>query len=308
MVDEDAVSEFLQSVDSPNTRRAYETDVRAFLEWTGDSVEVRPVDVGDFIRTLQREGLATSTLRRRLSAVRRFYDWLVDHGHIDRNPARTCRVNLSQTSESETKASGGGKAPASSGDVPNTLSKSEVESLIAATDAAGEAAVRDRGMLLTIVYCALRRAELAAMDVEHVRPLGRYWVIDLPAGDAWSSAYVKVPDAVVGAIDAVQQEYGIESGPLWRSLSNRNRGDRITPDAIYKVVRRTADRAGLEGVDVETLRHTGLRLAVEAGATLQQVQMHARLQTASSADRYADADGRSGRLYDSAVDFVDLDV
>jgi len=304
MKSEDIIQAFAESIESEHTRRAYLRDVSTFAEWMGEVVAVDPADVSRFVRHMQRSDLAVSTCRRRLSALRRFYDWLVEQGHVDDNPARTCRVDLQAPSPPAVMSS----TDEASRHAPSPLTKSQIEALIRATADAGEADVRDRALLLTIVYGGLRRAEVAAMNAEHVRPLGRHSVIDLPAGDAWSSAYVKIPELVVDAIDAVQARYGIASGPLWRSLSNRNRGDRMTPDAIYKVVQRTADRAGLPKTNVETLRQAGFRLAIAAGATLQQVQLHARFQSIQSAERYARDAEASGRLQDGAVDFVKLDV
>lgn len=287
---------FLRTIDSPHTKRAYETDVQAFVRHTDDVRSVAPEDVGAFIRQLQAEGSATSTVRRRLSAIRAFYDWLVANNLMETNPARTYRANLSGPSS-------GSQSPTS----VRTLSKAETERLLRAAAQAGESAPRDRGLILTVVYGALRRAELAAMNAEHVRPLGRHWVIDIPAGETWPAVYVRIPDVLVEVLDAVQEAYSIENGALWRSLSNRNRGERMTPDGIYKAVQRTAARAGISDVDVETLRHTGLRLAAEAGASLQQVQTHARLQHVSSAEKYA-PESSAGRLGDRAMDFVKLDV
>jgi len=296
----DMLQGFLETIDSPHTKRAYGTDIRAFVGHADDVRSVAPADVGAFIRDLQSQGSATSTVRRRLSAIRAFYDWLVANNLMETNPARTYRANLS------TPSSGGSSGSQSENSV-RTLSKAETERLVRATAQAEDSAVRDRGLILTVVYGALRRAELAAMNAEHVRPLGRHWVIDIPPGETWSAVYVRVPDVLVEVLDAVQAAYSIEDGALWRSLSNRNRGERMTPDGIYKAVQRTAARAGINDVDVETLRHTGLRLAAEAGASLQQVQTHARLQHVSSAEKYA-PESSTGRLGERAMDFVTLDV
>ncbi len=296
---------FLDQIDAKHTRRAYRTDLSDFLDRrlgddeAGRLSRLTRDDVRSYVQSLQSDGLSESTQRRRLSALRRFFDWLMDQGHMERNPARACQIELGSASGVNSKT---GTQPSS------VLSKDEVESLIAATSDAGQAAVRDHGLLLTILYATLRRAEVAAMDVEHVRPLGRHWVIDLPAGDAWSSAYVKIPEAVVEAIEQVQARYDIETGALWRSLSNRNRGNRMTPDAVYKVVRRTGKRANLGDVTVETIRRTGLRLAMDAGATMQQAQLHARLQSTATLERLAEVDQRKNRLSESAVDFIDLDL
>lgn len=299
------LEKFLDGIDSQHTRRAYRTDLTDFFSFWGKKpgvevlAEISKDDVRSYIRSLQSEGKSESTQRRRFSALRRFFDWLMDQGLVDGNPARACRVKISESTEPD----------ASSHDrAASLLSKSEVETLVHATDDAGETAVRDRGLILTILYGALRRSEVAAMNVQHVRPLGRHWVIDVPSAQEWSSAYVKIPMAVVEAIEAVQSRYGINEGALWRSLSNRNRGARMTPDAIYKAVRRTGQRAGFKTVTVETLRQTGLSLALQGGATRQQVQLHGRLESAAAIERYADPKNATGRLSESAVDFVELEI
>jgi site-specific recombinase XerD len=296
---------FLEGIGSQHTRRAYRSDLIDFLDFhAGDPsesqiAEVTKQDVRAYVRSLQSDGKSVSTQRRRLSALRRLFDWLLDRGTVEGNPARACRVDVSPPAEASDR---------SRDHTSPVLSKAEVETLVGATDDAGESAVRDRALILTILYGALRRAEVAAMNVEHVRPLGRHWVIDLPSGDGWAGAYVKVPETVVDAIEATRSRYGIDEGALWRSLSNRNRGARMTPDAIYKAVRRTGRRAGLGAVTIDTLRQTGLRLAMDAGATLQQVQSHGRLKSAGSVERFADTDDQENRLGDGAVDFVDLEV
>lgn len=296
---------FLEEIRSRHTRRAYRADLRHFFERQDEDTgqaqlqNIGKEDLRTYIQSLHDEGLSNSTRRRRLSALRRFFDWAGDQGLVDFNPASEVSVDTSRRAK---------KSEASSDPSPSVLSKSEVEALIRATTKSGEATTRDRGLLLTILYGALRRAEVTAMNVEHVRPIGRHWVIDLPPGDSWSSAYVKVPETVVEAIDAVRSRYDIDQGALWRSLSNRNRGGRMTPDAIYKVVRRTGRRAGLGTVSVDMVRQTGLYLALQAGATLQQVQLHSRLQSARTVERYADSNEQSGRLRQSPVEFVDLDI
>jgi integrase/recombinase XerD len=260
--------------------------------------QVTSAQIQSFLTRLKVEGKSISTRRRRLSALRRFFDWAMNHRELDRNPARACEVEPPQSSSASSTSIGN----------LSVLSKPEVERLIQATQDAGGAAARDRGLILTILFAALRRAEVAAMNVEHLRPLGRHWVIDLPSGSSWASAYVKVPDTVVEAIDAVQSRYDIKQGALWRSLSNRNRGERLTPDAIYKVIRRTGDTADLPDVNPEVLRQTGLYLAMKSGATMQQVQLHARLKSAASVERYADADGQPQRLGENTPDFIDLNI
>jgi integrase len=98
--------------------------------------------------------------------------------------------------------------------------------------------------------------------------------------------------------------YGIATGPLWRSHSRRNPGGRLTPTSIYRIVRETALKAGLPDIGAHTLRHTGCTLAIDNGASLQQVQTHARHKQIETTMVYVH---QRDRLRDSAADFIKID-
>lgn len=142
------------------------------------------------------------------------------------------------------------------------------------------------------------------MNFEHVRPLGRYWVLDIPESKGGADQYVKIPDHIVEEIDEVRREYGYSKGAVWRSLSNNSRGKRLTPESIYRIVRGSAVRAGLEvEIGAHTLRHTGCTLAIDAGASLQQVKDHARHKKIETTMVYIH---QRDRLRDSAADYINV--
>jgi site-specific recombinase XerD len=290
------VDSFLNQLTSAQTRRAYRRDLRDFFgEDIPSHEEVEEIEVDDlrmFVRRLRDDGLSEATQRRRLAALRGFFDWLIEQGHRSDNPARHPRVTP--------------LAPAKGPSETADLTKESVESLIEAAGEPSQSGSRDQALILTILYGALRRDEVAHLEVDDIRPLGRYWVIDLPASA--NGSYVRIPDVVVDAIERMKARHGITSGPLWRSLSNRNRGEPMTPDAIYKAVRRVAKRAGQEPMSIDTLRRAGLQLALDGGADLTQVKAHGRYQSVDSAARLYDTNNRSGALGDSAVDHIDLDL
>lgn len=142
------------------------------------------------------------------------------------------------------------------------------------------------------------------MNAEHVRPLGRYWILDLPQTKGGSDEFIKIPASVVEAIETMKDHYGITSGPLWRSLSNRNRGERLTPRSVYNIVSNAAARAGLDDVGAHTLRHSGCTLAIDSGASVQQVQAHARHKNMDTTMMYVH---QREKLRDSAADFINID-
>lgn len=143
------------------------------------------------------------------------------------------------------------------------------------------------------------------MNLEHLRRAGAYWVLDLPAAKGGSNQTVKVPDHVALAITDFTRQSGISAGPVWRSHSNNEScGRRLSPSGIYTIVNRQAKVAGIDGVvGAHTLRHTGCTLAIEGGATIQQVQTHARHKNVETTMVYVH---QRDRLANSAADFIDL--
>jgi site-specific recombinase XerD len=286
------IETYLLKFDRPATRRAYKTDLKDFFGADdvalADAKTVTFVLVNKYIASLESTGSKTSTIRRRVAAIRGFYDWLHALGAIENNPAHRQLIRRISSVRTKDRAI-------------IVLTSDQATRLLSA--AASENA-RNHAMMLTMLHCVLRRSEVANMDVDHIRPLGKYWILDLPYTKGGADQYVKIPEHVVEVIEAHKEVYGIASGPLWRSLSRRNEGGRLTPTSIYRIVRATAVAAGLPEIGAHTLRHTGCTLAIEAGASIQQVQSHARHKQIETTMVYVH---QRDRLRDSAADYINLD-
>lgn len=293
--DVNLIPAFLHRYDRPRTRKAYGDDLRAFFDSEFVDVDtVRRVSflhVNQHIADMEALGLKPSTIKRRIAAIRGFFEWLTAVDILEKNPAN--RQVLRRV-----KRSGGRDKTLI------FLTAQQAEKLVDAASEAGEAAPRDRALILTMLHCVLRRSEAAAMDAEHIRPLGHYWVLDLPNTKGGADQYVKIPAHVVDEIEAMKQHYGIIEGALWRSLSNNSRGNRLSERSIYGIVDRTAKRAGLpDEIGAHSLRHTGCTLAIEAGASVQQVQSHARHKNIETTMIYVH---QRDRLRDSAADYIHI--
>ena len=298
---------YLQRFDRSHTRRSYKTDLTQFFGTNHIDIalarEASFMHVNQHIRELEARNLKPSTIRRRVAAIRGFYDWLIALEAVERNPADKNLIRRVRTVSRKDQSI-------------TFLSQAQAKELLNATEwvwrtRGGDkvqkdnpAHLRDRALILTLIHCVLRRSEAVAMDVEHVRPLGRYWIVDLPKSKGGTDQYVKIPEHVVEAIDDMKHHFEITTGALWRSTSNRNRGDRLTSDAIYKLVKRTAQRAGLPDIGAHALRHTGCTLAIDSGASIQQVQTHARHKDIDTTMTYVH---QRNKLRDSAADHINLD-
>jgi len=290
----DILSTYLQRFDRPATRRAYKNDLVLFFGTDQIGIEmirdITFVTVNDYVQSLEDNNASAATIRRKVSAIRGFFDWLMALQIIDNNPAHKQLVRRVRTVTQERSII--------------FLTQQQASDLVEAAGTGGIATVRDRALILTKIHCVLRRAEVVAMDVEHIRPLGHYWVLDLPDTKGGADQYLKIPAHVVEEIDLMKDHYDITSGALWRSLSNNSRGKRLNDRTVYKIVNRLARQAGLfQKIGAHTLRHTGCTLAIESGASLQQVQTHARHKSIETTMMYVH---QRDRLRDSAADYIHI--
>lgn len=291
----DLLQTYLHRFDRPHTRRSYENDLSAFFGTRDISLEnarrISFLDINAHIADLEGAGLKPSTIKRRIAALRGFFEWLLALELVDRNPTeRTLLRRVRSSTSRERKVV--------------VLSSDQARRMIAATDNFGHSALRDRALIQTLLYCVLRRSEAAAMNVDHVRPLGWYWIVDLPDSKGGTDQYVKIPEHVVDSIQVMREHYGIDNGALWRSFSNNSHMKRLSDRSIYAIVERAAAAAGLhDDVGAHTLRHTGCTLAIERGASVHQVQSHARHKKIETTMIYVH---QRDRLRDSAADYIDL--
>ncbi len=310
---------FLHRHSKKNTEASYRNDIGQFFGWAAPTVEP-PVDdtleaasvapatfinadqvtsvtflhANEYLRTLEVERtLKPSTIARKIASLRSFFDFCIALQVIQANPFNK------HTLRSVTKHNRDA--------VPVFLSEAEAKRLIAATALAGEAAVRDRALILVMLHTVVRRSEASNMNVEHIRPVGAHWILDIPDSKS-GSKWKKVPAHIVQEIEDYKQHYEILAGPLWRSFSNRSRGDRLTADAIYRIIKQTAKRAGFpsqiaDKVGAHTLRHTGISIALENGATLQEAQEHAGHASVETTMIYVH---RRNKLEKNAADKINL--
>ena len=292
----DLVPVFLLRYDRPNTRRAYARDLATFFGSESVTLPMaRAVSfphVNAYLESLESAEKSVATLRRHVATLRGFFAWLVALGFLPLNPADRHLVRRIAPDRARDR-------------IFTVLTREQARRLIDSVALDRPTGPRDRTLILTLLNCVLRRSEAAAMDVEHLRQAGEFWVLDLPSTKGGSNQTVKVPVHVADAIRTYADAEGIGAGALWRSHSrNGTAGARLSASGIYTVVSRSAITAGiLDVVGAHTLRHTGCTLAIEAGATIQQVQTHARHKNIETTMVYVH---QRDRLANSAADFIDL--
>ncbi len=151
-------------------------------------------------------------------------------------------------------------------------------------DAAG---IRDAAIIAMLYACGLRRAELVGLDLGHYERTegsGRLLV----HGKRNKQRYVPVVDGAARALADWLAVRGEEPGPLFHVVGNRNRGGRMTTQAVYAMLKARATAAGIATLSPHDLRRTFVGDLLDAGAdivTVQKLAGHSSVETTARYDR-----------------------
>ena len=263
-----AVLEWLANIENPNTRRAYEADLAAFLRYVGvtEPNDLRQLTRAHLIawrKELERKRLEPATIRRKLSALSNLFDFLCDRNAIAHNPAKGVKRPKEGANE--------GKTPA--------LSDAQAKRLLEAPAADTLKGRRDRAILAVLLYHALRRAELCILRVkDYAVRRGVPTLAVLGKGSRWR--YLPVHPRAMRLIEDYLEcagHRGDLDSPLFRPVRNPlgNLEKSLTGTAIYtNILKHYAKAAHIpaETIRPHVLRATAATNALEHGADIAKVQ------------------------------------
>jgi integrase/recombinase XerD len=253
---------------SVNTLGAYRADLMALKRWLAQRdislIFATRADLLAFIAWRGTEGAKPRSTARQLSSFRRFYRFLLRESVIGEDP--TLKIDMPKIGRS----------------LPRSLSENEVEALLSAPDTHDPLGHRDRTMLEVLYATGLRVTELINLkqseinlnqgvlrvtgkaDRERLIPIGdeaQNWLRDFIAG------------ARLEILLDRQTDY----------LFPTRRGDRMTRQAFWHIIKRYTKKAAIEGkLSPHTLRHAFATHLLNNGADLRVVQMllgHSDLST-----------------------------
>jgi integrase/recombinase XerD len=226
---------------SPRTVEAYRRDLTALAGWLGRGVgDVTAEELERWQASLRADGLAPSTIARRTAALRAFCKHQQLLGLRSDNPAA------------------GLESPRRARRLPRSLSASEAERLVDAAQGVTPRAMRDRALVELLYGAGLRISEALGLE----------------------RASVDLDDRLVRVVGKGGKERLV---PLGRPHLDRRhrpdlflnaRGGALTRAGAFLVLRRLAERAGLEPTRVHPhlLRHSVATHLLEGGADLRSVQ------------------------------------
>ena len=268
--------EWFANLANKSTRRAYENALQDFMRFTGIArpEEFRAVTRAHVIAwrdDLVRRVLSGMTIRHRLAALSSLFEYLCEKNAVTHNPVKGVKRPPVESYE--------GKTPA--------LGDHQARALLDAPIGDSLKAKRDRAMLATLLYHALRREELCKLSVKDFRHERRGVAHLKVFGKGSKTRYVPLHPAASGLIVDYLEAAGHgaeDAGALFRPLHN-NRADglarAITPDAVYKIVRAYSGALGFQ-IGAHALRATAATNALDHQADIAKVQEwlgHANIAT-----------------------------
>ncbi|MCF8094127.1 MAG: tyrosine recombinase XerC [Desulfobacteraceae bacterium] len=273
---------------SDHTCRAYARDLKDFLAYftayrsaeesgkSGESEDagghgpdieaIGGLVIRSYLALLHKQKVKKTSIARKLSSIRSFFNYLEKHKVISENPAASVLT------------------PKQDKPVPNHLTVDEVFRLIDSIAANTLAGKRNRAILEILYSTGIRVSELVGLDVEDIDFNARVVRV---LGKGSIERIVPIGGKAVEAVRAYREAmYGnsAKTPDIWKGplFLNRN-GGRLTERSVARMLDQAARAAGLTvPVSPHDLRHTFATHLLDAGLDLRMVQEllgHKKLST-----------------------------
>ena len=253
---------------SKNTLGAYRADLMTLAR--GLAEQEKSIDMADkadllaFIAKRVESGAKPRSTARQLSSFRRFFRYIMREGLRDSDP--TADIEMPRIGRS----------------LPKTLSEDEVDALLNAPNTDEPLGHRDRAMLELLYATGLRVSELINLQQSQIN--FNQGVLRI-VGKGDRERLIPLTDEsqrwIRDFIDGPRMEILIERQTDY--LFPTRRGDRMTRQAFWHIIKRYAEKAGVrKKMSPHSLRHAFATHLLNHGADLRVVQLllgHSDLST-----------------------------
>lgn len=244
---------------SRNSIEAYSRDIDKLRQFAGEQQlnpdKITLQDLRKFLTWVSELGMLPTSQARILSGIKAFYKYMLIEDEI--------RIDPSELLES----------PKTRRKLPDTLSKNDIDKLIAAVDLSRPDGQRNKAILEVLYSCGLRVSELTELkisnlylDIEFIKVVGK----------GSKERLVPIGSHAIKALRIWLQEVRvhipIKKGEDDYVFLNR-RGSRLTRVFIFMMIKQLAESVGLKKkISPHTFRHSFATHLVEGGADLRAVQ------------------------------------
>ncbi len=249
---------------SPQTVRAYRSDISSYLGWCSresvDALCSTHREVRRFLAYLDQASYSRRTVNRRLSAIKSFYRWLVVEGAVESSPAEVLQ------------------GPKQGKPLPRSVHRSEMDRLLSATlegkrpEEASPRQLRDQAILELLYASGLRVSEAAGLHMSGldlrerlVRVMGK-------------GSKERIVPLHATACLALENYLSLGRPALLGARQSETvfistRGNGMSANAVRVVFKQALRKAGLdESLSPHAMRHSFATDLLSGGADLRSVQ------------------------------------
>lgn len=271
-----AFQRYIEYLDAtPRTAQAYICNVRQFVKWLNLHGIEQP-ERRDIIayRDDLKARCKPSTVQAYIIALRLFFKWTATEG-IYPNIADGIKGAKVDTIHKR-----------------DYLTAAAIKEILSAIDTRTAKGKRDYSLLMIMATGGLRDIEVSRANIEDIQTSGGNLVMYLQGkGRDEKAEFVKIrPEAAraIKAYLATRWDGSEPAAPLFVSMSNHNKGQRMTTRSISAAVKARLRAAGYDNprLTAHSLRHSAVTLALASGIPLDEVQQFARHRNISTTQIY----------------------
>lgn len=263
---------------STNSISSYTRDVKkliAYLE--SENISISPIQIDkhivqQFIYTIAKQ-INSRSQSRMISGLRSFFDYLIFENYRETNPTALI------------------EAPKIGRKLPDTLSISDIDQIVAAIDLSKPQGERNRAIIEILYSCGLRVSELIELkisdlffDEDFIKVTGK--------GD--KQRFVPIGKQTQKYINTYKNEVRIHI-PVFEEhrdiLFLNRRGKKLTRAMIFTIVKQLTEKAGIKkSVSPHTFRHSFATHLLENGADLRAIQLMLGHESITTTEIYMHVD------------------
>lgn len=277
------VQEFLRFLEvekryADNTIAAYQNDLNQFFQHVLKDdqgtkpeswVDIKKDTITDYVGHLKDSGYTSSTVARKVAAIKSFFHFLMAEGKIKDDPTFSL------------------DSPKVKKRLPKAISPGEIDRLLRApVEETGPKAQRDLALLEMLYASGMRVTELVSLNVSDVEferaNEGRVWVRGKRAN---KEREVPLNGSILETLrtyikNAREQ---LIHDPNEVAMFLNNRGQRLTRQGLWLIIKHYVEAVGISSeVTPHTLRHSFAAHKLSQGKSLQDIQKllgHANIST-----------------------------
>ena len=272
----DNFTDFINYIDAkPKTVATYRRALKQFFKYLFENGITQPTrqDIIDFREGL-KERCKPSTVQAYIIAVRLFFSWAAQKGIYPNIAEKIKGAKLTSDHKKD------------------YLTPKQIKIILNSIDKGTIQGKRDYTIFILMVTCGMRTIEVSRANTEDLATLGEYTVLYVQGkGREERTEYIKVPEMTENILREYLKERNNPMGkePLFTSLSNNNRGQRLSQRTVSGIIKDILINAGYnsERLTAHSLRHTAVTLSLLGGNSLQDAQTFARHRNIATTQIYA---------------------